>query len=42
VINVKDMKIDPVELAATDWRKSTHSGPNCDNCVEVTFVGETI
>ena len=20
------------------WRKSTRSGPNCDNCVEVAFV----
>jgi hypothetical protein len=21
-----------------EWRKSTRSGPNCDNCVEVAFV----
>lgn len=24
------------------WRKSSRSGPNCDNCVEVAFAGATI
>jgi len=27
-----------VDLSAACWRKSTRSGPNCDNCVEVAFV----
>ena len=27
-----------VDLSAAAWRKSTRSGPNCDNCVEVSFV----
>jgi hypothetical protein len=27
-----------VDLSAAAWRKSTRSGPNCDNCVEVAFV----
>ncbi len=22
-----------------EWRKSTKSGPNCDNCVEVAYDG---
>lgn len=31
-----------VELTMATWRKSTRSGPNCDNCVEVAFVGAGI
>jgi uncharacterized protein DUF397 len=27
-----------VDLSGATWRKSTRSGPNCDNCVEVAFV----
>lgn len=27
-----------VDLSRAEWRKSTRSGPNCDNCVEVAFV----
>ena len=31
-----------VDLTGAVWQKSTRSGPNCDNCVEVAFVGEAI
>jgi hypothetical protein len=31
-----------LDLSAAAWRKSVRSGPNCDNCVEVAFVGEAI
>jgi hypothetical protein len=31
-----------VDLNDAVWRKSTASGPNCDNCVEVAFVGDAI
>lgn len=31
-----------VDLTRAVWRKSTRSGPNCDNCVEVAFVGGAI
>jgi hypothetical protein len=31
-----------VDLSRAVWRKSTASGPNCDNCVEVAFVGDAI
>ena len=31
-----------VDLSAAAWRKSTRSGPNCDNCVEVAFVSGAI
>ncbi len=31
-----------VNLNRAQWFKSTRSGPNCDNCVEVAFVGEAI
>ena len=31
-----------VDLDSAVWRKSTRSGPNCDNCVEVAFVGGAI
>lgn len=28
----------PVDLTSAAWFKSSRSGPNCDNCVEVAFV----
>lgn len=31
-----------VNLNQARWFKSTRSGPNCDNCVEVAFVNEAI
>ena len=31
-----------VNLSDATWRKSTRSGPNCDNCVEVAFVDQAI
>jgi hypothetical protein len=31
-----------VDLSRAQWFKSVRSGPNCDNCVEVAFVGEAI
>ncbi|MEJ3742302.1 DUF397 domain-containing protein [Actinomycetes bacterium KLBMP 9797] len=31
-----------VDLSHAKWRKSSRSGPNCDNCVEVAFVGGAI
>ncbi|MEU4618851.1 DUF397 domain-containing protein [Actinoplanes sp. NPDC023801] len=34
------MQISTEELAAADWKKSSFSGPNCDNCVEVASVGQ--
>ncbi len=27
-----------VDLGRARWQKSSRSGPNCDNCVEVAFV----
>lgn len=27
-----------VDLSRAAWRKSSRSGPNCDNCVEVAFI----
>lgn len=27
-----------VDLSHAAWQKSSRSGPNCDNCVEVAFV----
>ncbi|MDG4834657.1 DUF397 domain-containing protein [Solwaraspora sp. WMMD1047] len=27
-----------VDLSSVAWRKSSRSGPNCDNCVEVAFA----
>jgi len=30
--------LSPEQLAKAPWKKSTRSGPNCDNCVEVAFV----
>ena len=31
-----------IDLNRAQWFKSTRSGPNCDNCVEVAFVEEAI
>jgi hypothetical protein len=31
-----------VDLTHAVWQKSTRSGPNCDNCVEVAFVDGAI
>ncbi len=38
-MNVKGYEID---LSTAQWRKSVRSGPNCDNCVEVAFVGGAV
>ena len=38
-IETKGLRVD---LSRAVWRKSSASGPNCDNCVEVAFVGEAI
>ena len=38
-MNTKGFRID---LSHAQWVKSTRSGPNSDNCVEVAFVGEAI
>jgi hypothetical protein len=34
-VEVKGYRVD---LGRARWRKSTRSGPNCDNCVEVAAV----
>lgn len=31
-----------VDLSQARWRKSSASGPHCDNCVEVAFVDDAI
>lgn len=31
-----------VDLSHATWRKSSRSGPNCDNCVEIAFVTPAI
>jgi hypothetical protein len=31
-----------VDLTHAQWQKSSRSGPNCDNCVEVAFVDDAI
>jgi hypothetical protein len=31
-----------IDLTGAAWRKSSRSGPNCDNCVEVAFAGGAI
>lgn len=31
-----------VDLGRARWRKSTRSGPNSDNCVEVAAAGEAV
>ena len=38
-IQTKGLRVD---LTRADWHKSTRSGPNCDNCVEVAFVDQAI
>ena len=38
-IETKGLRVD---LSRALWRKSSASGPNCDNCVEVAFVGDAI
>jgi hypothetical protein len=38
-VETKGLRID---LSRAQWIKSTRRGPNCDNCVEVAFVGEAI
>ncbi|MDP9798454.1 hypothetical protein J2S43_006966 [Catenuloplanes nepalensis] len=30
------------DLTGATWRKSSRSGPNCDNCVEIAFVTPAI
>jgi hypothetical protein len=32
----------PVDLTHARWFKSSRSGPNCDNCVEVAFVAGAV
>ena len=32
----------PVDLGQASWRKSSRSGPNSDNCVEVAVTGDAI
>jgi hypothetical protein len=31
-----------IDLSRAQWFKSTRSGPNSDNCVEVAFVDQAI
>lgn len=31
-----------VDLTQAAWYKSSRSGPNCDNCVEVAFVAGAV
>jgi hypothetical protein len=31
-----------VDLTNAGWYKSSRSGPNCDNCVEVAFVSGAV
>jgi hypothetical protein len=38
-IETKGLRVD---LSRAVWRKSSASGPNCDNCVEVAFLGDAI
>ncbi|WFE25726.1 DUF397 domain-containing protein [Solwaraspora sp. WMMD791] len=38
-IEVKGLRVD---LTRAVWQKSSRSGPNCDNCVEVAFVDQAI
>lgn len=33
---------DLIDLSGLAWRKSSRSGPNCDNCVEVAFAGPAV
>ncbi|MFY1696983.1 DUF397 domain-containing protein [Solwaraspora sp. WMMA2101] len=38
-MEVKGLRVD---LTRAVWQKSSRSGPNCDNCVEVAFVDQAI
>ncbi|MEV1289755.1 DUF397 domain-containing protein [Micromonospora sp. NPDC049679] len=38
-VEIKGFRVD---LSRAEWHKSSRSGPNCDNCVEVAFVGGAI
>ena len=38
-IETKGLRVD---LSRARWVKSTHSGPDGENCVEVAFVGDAI
>jgi hypothetical protein len=38
-IETKGLRVD---LSRAVWRKSSASGPNCDNCVEVAFIDDAI
>lgn len=38
-VESKGYRVNP---GRAEWRKSTRSGPNCDNCVEVAFVDGAI
>jgi hypothetical protein len=38
-VEAKGLRVDVSQAA---WRKSSQSGPHCDNCVEVAFVGDAI
>jgi hypothetical protein len=29
-------------MSRAEWHKSSRSGPNCDNCVEVAFVNGAV
>lgn len=31
-----------VDMSRAEWHKSSRSGPNCDNCVEVAFVNSAV
>jgi len=35
-------KASRVDLTRAAWFKSSRSGPNCDNCVEVAFVSGAV
>jgi hypothetical protein len=39
MIEIKGFRVDPDRAI---WRKSSRSGPNCDNCVEVAFMDGAI
>jgi len=38
-VEAKGMRVD---LSRAVWKKSSASGPNTDNCVEIAFVDEAI
>jgi hypothetical protein len=38
-VQVKGLSVD---LTDAKWQKSSRSGPNCDNCVEVAFMDGAI